>query len=450
MNYTQSDFNSLYFTLKKTILQKTSYDINKDATYKKNLNTIVQNILKSKQCATPQHVNTIVHNSASKKFIKSIQEKMNNKSPLQRLPNRPLNTDPRPEFTNKSDLYRPDNRNNIQMNLLESPVPQKMCPEVFSRQVNQSSSNEMSLVKESVEDRMNKLMQERGIKKEVKSIEEKLTSTPEIDMNNDFFRSLYENKIQDNNPFITKETQVKEIKPIENKPKQFTNQSEANKLPDYEMENLPQQQLEDNNMKTTSEQIKQEGTELYRNTSFHNQRELGKLIYIDTGALGADNSINNISVNLVEPVVIDGASDVYVEFIGLHDLKTGTGVAQHIEGINLIGLKIDEIPVNVGTTNSNLLGYYLFPNETYGTNDNSADVQGAEGDASQSTRSDATTYTIKLKSNYYTTVTSGKYSTFTISLLGLTFNLGADNYDFLKANSNAGRLVIGLFFKKRT
>ena len=93
---------------------------------------------------------------------------------------------------------------------------------------------------------MNKLMQERGIKKEVnkKVLEEKLTSKPEIDMNNDFFRSLYENKIQDNNPFITKETQVKEIKPIENKPKQFTNQSEANKLPDYEMENLPQQQLE--------------------------------------------------------------------------------------------------------------------------------------------------------------------------------------------------------------
>ena len=122
-------------------------------------------------------------------------------------------------------------------------------------------------------------------------------------------------------------------------------------------------------------------------------------------------------------------ADVYIEYIGLHVLKSGTA-GSSIENINLFGLRIDELP-NVGTANADLLGYYLFPNETYGKNDNAADAPGAEGDAAQSTRVDATTYTVKLKSNYLTTVTSGSYRKLTLSLLGLTYNAG-DNYDFVQ------------------
>ena len=118
------------------------------------------------------------------------------------------------------------------------------------------------------------------------------------------------------------------------------------------------------------------------------------------------------------------------------------------KNVNLFGLRIDEIPVNVGTTNADLLGYYLFPNETYGKNDNSADAPGAEADAAQSTRVDATTYTVKLKSNYLTTVNSGSYKTFTLSLLGLTYVAG-DNYDFVQGAQAGSRIVIGLFFKRR-
>ena len=75
-------------------------------------------------------------------------------------------------------------------------------------------------------------------------------------------------------------------------------------------------------------------------------------------------------------------------------------------------------------------------------NDNSAD--SADGNPGV----DATTYTVKLKSNYLTTVTSGSYYKFTISLLGLTYNSG-DKYNFVKGSEAGSRLVIGLFFKKR-
>ena len=42
MNYSSKDFNSLYSTLKKTIVQKTNYDIDRDSSYKSSLNSIIQ------------------------------------------------------------------------------------------------------------------------------------------------------------------------------------------------------------------------------------------------------------------------------------------------------------------------------------------------------------------------------------------------------------------------
>ena len=47
-----------------------------------------------------------------------------------------------------------------------------------------------------------------------------------------------------------------------------------------------------------------------------------------------------------------------------------------------------------------------------------------------------------------TTVSSNSFSSFTISLKGLTYNAG-DTYDFVKGSAAGSRLVIGLFFKKR-
>ena len=47
-----------------------------------------------------------------------------------------------------------------------------------------------------------------------------------------------------------------------------------------------------------------------------------------------------------------------------------------------------------------------------------------------------------------TTVSSNSFSSFTISLKGLTYNAG-DNYDYVKGAAAGSRLVVGLFFKKR-
>ena len=449
MNYSEKDFNSLYFTLKKTIGQKTNYNLDNDPSYKSSLNTIITGIIKKNPKASNQYINSVVVNSVTKKFIDRIN-KSNNVTTcnnFHNLANRPLNTDPRPQ----SSHLPPQKPVTPQLNNpFKSNIPE-MRPDMFSRQTNQNSRNEMDLnnLRESPEERMNKLMEERGMvnEKSLQTAEKKLGNGKiSIENDNDFFRNLYENKIEDCNPFDNKP--IKKVPDKENKPKQFENQSQANRLPDYIYEEPKREIREENDMKRITEEIRDNGKELYQNTSFHNQRDLGKLIYIDSGNLGANGEINNVRVELVEPIIIDGMADVYIEYIGLHALKSGTGAQTHLENVNLFGLRIDEIPINVGTTNADLLGYYLFPNETYGKNDNSADAPGAEADGAQSTRVDATTYTVKLKSNYLTTVNSGSYKTFTLSLLGLTYVAG-DNYDFVQGAQAGSRIVIGLFFKRR-
>lgn len=460
MNYSSQDFNSLYFTLKKTIIQKTNYDIDREPSYKSSLNSIIQGVIRKNPKASNQFINSLVLNTVSNKFIDKINKSQSKTTSnnFPNLANRPLNTDPRPQ----SSQFPPQKPVTPQAkrgfdNIFKNNVPE-MKPDMFSRQVNQSSRDNVdSSLRESPEERMNKLMKERGMLNENTNVnanaeslkraetnlekEKGASSKVSIANDNEFFRNLYENKIEDCNPFDTEAKKIQTIPDKPNKPDQFQDQSQANRLPEYIYEEPKRELREANDMKKVSNEIREEGKDLYRNTGFHNQRELGKLIYLDSGNIGADGSIENVQVELVEPVIIDGTCDVFIEYIGLHALKSGT-TGSHIENVNLFGLKFDEIPVNVGTTNADLLGYYLFPNETFGKNDNSADSADANPGV------DATTYTVKLKSNYLTTVTSGKYFKFTMSLIGLTYNAG-DKYNFVKGGAAGSRLVIGLFFKKR-
>ena len=448
MNYSSKDFNSLYSTLKKTIVQKTNYDIDRDSSYKSSLNSIIQGVIRKNPQSSNQFINSLVLNTVASKFIDRIN-KSQNKTTCNNFPNlanRPINTDPRPQSSQfpPQKPVTPAPKTGLN-NIFRNNVPE-MKPDMFSRQVNQDSKNDIDIssLRESPEEKMNKMMKERGLLNNTTSLEtaeKKLATENKVSIadDNDFFRSLYENKIEECNPF-DKES-IMPNKPEEQKLKQFQDQSQANRLPEYIYEEPTKKLRDDNNMKKISTEIREEGKELYRNTGFHNQRELGKLVYLDSGNIGNNGEFEKVQVELVEPVIIDGTCDIFIEYIGLHALKSGT-TGTHIENVNLFGLKFDEIPINVGTTNKELLGYYLFPNETFGKNDNSAD--SADGNPGV----DATTYTVKLKSNYLTTVTSGSYYKFTISLLGLTYNSG-DKYNFVKGSEAGSRLVIGLFFKKR-
>ena len=114
------------------------------------------------------------------------------------------------------------------------------------------------------------------------------------------------------------------------------------------------------------------------------------MIVLDTGNLDADEVIN-FKASLIEPVIIDRIADVFIEFITIQNLRLSNATA-HLETVSLFALNIDELPTQIGTTNADFIDKYIFPNETFGTSDIGGESSG----------SDATTYTLKLKSNFYT------------------------------------------------
>ena len=104
-----------------------------------------------------------------------------------------------------------------------------------------------------------------------------------------------------------------------------------------------------------------------------------------------------------------------------------------------MALQIDEFPIKVASNNNNLRDKFIIPNESFGTTDNSAD--GGDG-------TNATSYNIRLKSNYFCTIQPQTLNEINVRLYGLTGAGETDSFDLVKGTGATSRLIIGLFLKK--
>jgi hypothetical protein len=391
MVYSENDFNSLYTTLKSTLIQKTNFNIDSQRKYRDSLKMIVKNVLGKNQNQSSMYVNSLLMDIVLKKFITDIT---NDK-------HKSVNNQPNPVALNISP--RP-----LGSPLARNSAKGAMSKEDIEKQFNMNSVDECGKI--DLVSKMEQYREERGTPAAAKPAAK--PAPPPAD--NDFFRSLYENKIAESNPFASQNEPPPKPTPVK---MSIRDHSEENQTTEY---NSSISNLKEAQKKTKD--ITEPSAELYQNTNFNYERELGKLIVIDTDVLVGD--VTNISLNLVESVVIDKQCDVFLEFLTLQQIT-------NLKDYNLLALKIDQLPVSIGTTNKELMGKYVFPNETFG--------DGGE-DAG-----DADSYNIRLKSNYMTTVTPGKYSTFNITLSGLDGSTIAP-----LTIASGGRITIGLFFKKRS
>lgn len=176
--------------------------------------------------------------------------------------------------------------------------------------------------------------------------------------------------------------------------------------------------------------------QFYQNTKYSFDRRPAQLVVLQESFTGDGASIN-FKANLSEPLIIDGHSDIFLEFINLQYIDDGSG---HMELINCFALDIDELPLNTTSNNEDLKDKYIIPNESFGLTDNSAD-----GGNNIET---ATSYNIKLKSNYMCTINPMKLSTFTIKLYGLNVT-SSNTLTLLTSNgANKASIVIGLYIIK--
>ncbi len=449
-SYTENDFNSLYQTVRRELIQKANYDIQKDNKYRTMLVDVVTT-LKAKKSGSAQYLNSVVLNSVLPKFTGLIN-KNKNQNAYNPPVNSPVNTLslPRPDFTKSAD-YTPPRQNELRQTGANIQN-KKDIEDEFSRMCNQSSRSSNNS-KQSAMDKFEELKRERGMagatddfnnsreiaeRKTMESLSSLNTAKREND--NDFFKNLYENKISENSPFagsVQQSPPEEKItinrslvhEPIKSNQKQdpaTANEITANR--DKDITDLK----EVNNLQAKYDSFKQESNDLYRNTNFTNTRENGKMIVLDTGNLDADEVIN-FKASLIEPVIIDRIADVFIEFITIQNLRLSNATA-HLETVSLFALNIDELPTQIGTTNADFIDKYIFPNETFGTSDIGGESSG----------SDATTYTLKLKSNFYTSINAGKYTDFNIQLQGLV----SDTLESIES-AGTGRVTIGLFIKKR-
>ena len=242
MVYSENDFNSLYTTLKSTLIQKTNFNIDSQTKYRESLKLIVKNVLAKNQNQSSMYINSLLLDIVVKKFITDITNDKNT-SVNNKLNPVPLNIPPRP-------IGSPLSRNSA------------MSREDLEKQFNKNSVDECGKI--DLVSKMEQYREDRGMSN---SVSPKNEVSPVTD--NDFFRSLYENKISESNPFASqKEEPPKPPQPQLPPPVQMTirDHAEENRTKEYDstITNLK----EEHKMTQVTKDIKESSNELYQNTNF--------------------------------------------------------------------------------------------------------------------------------------------------------------------------------------
>lgn len=105
------------------------------------------------------------------------------------------------------------------------------------------------------------------------------------------------------------------------------------------------------------------------NTENKNAPKLNSLIILDSKPLTADSSIKNINCELANSLSVKHVTDVTLEFLSLHNLKTENGLS--IENCHnfVLTINADGFDINTYSNSPNLTGKYVLPNEAFGIQD---------------------------------------------------------------------------------
>ena len=190
-----------------------------------------------------------------------------------------------------------------------------------------------------------------------------------------------------------------------------------------------------NDTSISQERINEVNSRLFQNTKYNFDRRPAQLVVIQK-VFASDNTEVSFKENLIEPLIIDGHADVFLEFINFQNIDVdGEG---HLENINCFALQIDELPLKTASNNSKFKDKYIIPNEAYGLTDDAADV-GQDATSAKS-------HNVKLKTNYMCTINPMNISSFNIKLYGVK---GAD-FTLLSSNgaSSTSQLIMGIYIRK--
>ena len=171
--------------------------------------------------------------------------------------------------------------------------------------------------------------------------------------------------------------------------------------------------------------------QLYVNTKYSFDRRPAEMVVIEKTYSGTSKLVDFIA-ELEDTLVIDKHADVFLEFISLQGVECN---GSKLEQVNSFALEIEEFNIQTKSNKEQFRNKYIFPNETFGLNDNGGD--GGSGAAT------ATAYNIKLKSNYMCTINPLSTKKLTIKLYGYISGTLT-----LLDEAGSSSITIGLYIKK--
>jgi hypothetical protein len=478
--------STLYNHIKNDILQRTGFNLDGDAKYHNVLSKLMSTIYQKNNGKSNEYLNNLVIEKSVPFIINSIKKKNNNQIRGQEL-NKPIQYQDRINIQNNvtNNLNNSNNLSQLmqqrQLNTM-NPVDNKISQRP---QVQQQNNNVNSKLKDfHVNTNYNK-SEINNLLNSLEVLERPQLTNNQNNNTKDLFNKMneersYNSMVQDKNDFesqikkaeetqkmIFQKTQdnknrkndISELKArrpeLDFDPKQMY-MNHANpvdktvKAPQF---NLESRDLSHENIiketdpdleglmnndwrsKDIKESTKQSLEELYQPEGYIKERSNREYVLLDSGII-ANNNDASFKITLVESLIIDKMSDVYLEFMSILSLDDGTA---SLETFPCFVLSIDELPMNTSSNISNLNNKYIIPNDTYGK---SKDEIGEDTGASS-----ATSINVKLKSNYMSTITPQTFNVFNINVYGYST---AGALTLLKgAGSNAGRVIIGLIIKKQ-
>ena len=111
------------------------------------------------------------------------------------------------------------------------------------------------------------------------------------------------------------------------------------------------------------------------NKTYKTQPKINSLIILDSKPLTADANIENVNCDLANELTVNHVTDVTLEFLSLHNLKTENGLS--IENCHnfVLSINADGFNVNTYSNSPNLTGKYVLPNEAFGLQDTETNFQ---------------------------------------------------------------------------
>jgi hypothetical protein len=274
------------------------------------------------------------------------------------------------------------------------------------------------------------------------------TNNQNVEIDNNFMEQLYENnKNADIDPNLLNkmsqnylnapnedEDEDNLINSYQNLELNIKDRSENDQLPTYDS-NIDNLKI-DYTSEKMSKNVENAEKELYQTTKKYN-RNPAHLIVVENLTNFTNDAVVSFQANLIEPIIIDKPADVFLEFLNLQNIDSNGN--DNLETVNCFALKIDEFNTSTASNNNNLKDKYVIPNDSFGTTDNVADAG-----VTPNNQVNATSYNIKLKSNYMCTINPMEISSLNISVYGLSGN----TFDFLNSIGTTGKVILGLFLKK--